>query len=257
MSKLAPYQEIANHLRDKILSGELAPRDQLPSEPSLAQEFGVARNTASRALKQLREEGLIVTTQGARSVVRSRPRISYLATGENFRDRQATGKPNDIAEAEAQGHSNKSELLDFGEMPAPPEIAKLLELQAGEPVIMRYQLNRVDGEPMKAMRCYYRIDFAAGTALAEPRLVPGGVASLIENEGGPFRRVIAKFIEDVELRMPLPAEAELLLIPPGVPVARVLRTMYDVSGDPLEVLDSLLPGDRYFLRYVITVPEKP
>lgn len=257
MTELAPYQRIAKDLRDKILSGELAPGDHLPSEPQLAERFRVARNTAARAVKQLRDEGLIITTQGARSTVRARPRIFYLATGENFRDRQSTGKPNDIAEAEAQGHDSRNELLDFGEVPAPPEVAKLLEVEVGAPVVMRYQLNRAKGEPMKAMRCYYRLDFATGTALAEPHLVSGGVANLIEAENGPFRRVIAKFVEDVELRMPLPAESELLLIPPGVPVARVLRTMYDVSGEPLEVLDSLLPGDRYFLRYVITVPEKP
>lgn len=257
MSELAPYQLIAKTLRDQILGGEITPDDKLPSENELAESFKVARRTAARALDLLRSEGLITSTQGARSRVRKRPRIEYLATGENFRNRQATGKPNDIAEAEAQGYASKNESLGVDEVPAPAEIAERFGLEPGAAVLVRHQMNRADGEPMKTMRCYYRREFAVGTPLAEGRLIDGGVANLIEAEDGPFRRRIARFVEDVELRMPLPGEAELLNIPPGVPVARILRTMYDATGEALEVLDSLLPGDRYRLRYVITIPEKP
>lgn len=257
MTEPAPYQRIANFLREQILSGTLAPGAELPSENTLAAEFGCTRKTATRAVEQLRSEGLISTAQGARSRVRSRPRIFYIATGENFRQRQATGKPNDIAEAEAQGYVSENVPLGVEEVAAPPEIAERLRVEAGAKVVMRHQLNRASGEPMKVMRCYYRRDFAAGTALARPPLIAGGVANLIESEDGPFRRTIARFVEDIELRMPRPDEAELLAVPPGVPLARILRTMYDDSDEPLEVLDSLLPGDRYLLRYVIPIPEKP
>lgn len=257
MSNIAPYQKIANVLRDQILSGALAAGDKLPSENELAKKFECVRSTAARALEQLRSEGLITSTQGKPSRVRARPQIFYTATGENFRRRQGTGKPNDVAEAEAQGQASENELLAVGLAPAPPEVAERLGVEAGSMVVMRCQLNRVAGEPMKVMRCYYRQEFAEGTPLAHKRLIRGGVANLIEAEDGPFRRTIARFVEDIELRMPLPAEAEQLLIPPGVPVARILRTLFDAQGDPLEVLDSLLPGDRYKLRYVIPVPEKP
>lgn len=262
MTKPAPYQEIANFLREQILSGKLAPGDLVPSEPQLAAQFKVTRKTATRAIEQLRSEGLIVTAQGARSKVRSRPRFRHVATGENFRDRQATGKPNDIAEAEAQGYKSRNELLERAEVPAPAKVAKQLGVDAGTKVIMRHLLHFAveegkPDEPMKVLRCYYRRDFAAGTALAESDKIPGGIACLIESPDGPFRRTIAKFTEDVELRMPRPDEVKALAIPPGVPVARILRTMYDVSGEPLEVLDSILPGDRYDLYYVIAIPEKP
>src|SRR6185312_1936621 len=163
MSKIAPYQEIANTLRDQILSGELAPGEELPSENALAARFKCVRSTAARALEQLRREGLITTTQGKPSKVRSRPQIFYTATGENFRRRQGTGKPNDIAEAEAQDQRGENELLAVELVPASAEIAERLGLEVESTVVMRYQLNRVDGEPMKVMRCYYRQDFAEGT----------------------------------------------------------------------------------------------
>lgn len=257
MSEIAPYQKIANDLRAQILGGTLKAGAELPSEHDLAERYGCVRATATRALKQLRSEGLITSAQGKKSTVRARPQIFYLATGENFRRRQGTGKPNDIAEAEAQGQHGTNELLAVGPVSAPAEVAERLGVKVGSPVVMRHQLNRVAGEPMKLMSCYYRRDFAEGTPLAVKRLVRGGVSNLIEAEDGPFRRTIARFVEDIELRMPYPAEVDRLLIPPGVPVARILRTLYDAQDEPLEVLDSLLPGDRYKLRYVISVPEKP
>ena len=266
-AKPTQYLEIASRLRDRIASGDLKPGDDLPSGNELAEEFGVARNTAARALDLLRAEGLIASSQGARSVVRDQPQMLHLATGENFRERQATGKANDVAEAEAQGLGGKPDLLSVESVPAPPEVAERFGIKPGTPVLVRVQLLRARRkgadtevalfEPMKVMRCYYEHAFADGTRLAEPRLISGGLANLIEAQDGPFRRAIGKFVEDVEVRVPAPDEADQLLIPPGVPIARILRTMYDVDGKPLEVIDSVLPGDRYRLRYVIAVPEKP
>jgi GntR family transcriptional regulator len=267
VSKPAPYQEIANDLRAQILDpeGALKPGDKLPSENELAKQFKCARNTAARALEQLRSEGLIYSTQGKPSRVRDRPQIFYTATGENFRRRQGTGKPNDIAEAEAQGYASKNRIIFVGQVPAPAEVAERLGVEAESMVVLRDVLNLIKFrhvppeapfEPMKVSRGYYKQGFAEGTLLAEARLIVGGSTTLIEADDGPFRRTIARFVEDIELRMPRPDEAEQLLIPPGVPVARILRTLYDTSGEALEVLDSLLPGDRYKLRYEIPVPEK-
>ena len=44
-------------VREWIESGEMAPRDWLPSEASMAQEFGVSRDTLRRALILLRDQG--------------------------------------------------------------------------------------------------------------------------------------------------------------------------------------------------------
>jgi GntR family transcriptional regulator len=46
--------------------------------------------------------------------------------------------------------------------------------------------------------------------------------------------------------MPTPDEA-----PPGVPVFRVLRTVYDTDGRPLEVQDSVAAADRHRFRYEV------
>lgn len=55
------YRQIAAIIAARIESGELAPRRPVPSEASIVQEYGVARETARRAIRYLREQGLIYT----------------------------------------------------------------------------------------------------------------------------------------------------------------------------------------------------
>lgn len=62
--KQPPYLAIAASVRGKILSGELAPGDQVPSAAELAEEFQVTRGTALRALGVLKEEGLTEASPG-------------------------------------------------------------------------------------------------------------------------------------------------------------------------------------------------
>lgn len=61
-SPVALYVQLAAVLRDRIESGELVGR--IPSVKTLAQEYEVAVGTADRALRILREEGLIVSAHG-------------------------------------------------------------------------------------------------------------------------------------------------------------------------------------------------
>jgi GntR family transcriptional regulator len=53
-----------------IKSGQLKPRDPLPSETQLQQEYGVSRGTIRRALAVLRDEDLIVTIAGRGTLVK-------------------------------------------------------------------------------------------------------------------------------------------------------------------------------------------
>lgn len=67
-----PSQQIADWLAGRIAAGEFRADDPLPSEVTLVQELGVARTTVRRAVKLLREQGLVYTVQ-ARGTFVSRP----------------------------------------------------------------------------------------------------------------------------------------------------------------------------------------
>ncbi|MEV4072022.1 winged helix-turn-helix domain-containing protein [Nonomuraea fuscirosea] len=62
------WQQIAEVLRQRITTGEYPPK-HLVSEVQLVQEFGVARDTIRKAIRQLRDEGLIYTVPNLGSFV--------------------------------------------------------------------------------------------------------------------------------------------------------------------------------------------
>jgi GntR family transcriptional repressor for pyruvate dehydrogenase complex len=59
------YEQVADQLRDLIMSGELVPAQRLPNEAALAAQFGVSRPTIREALRELSALSLIRTTKGA------------------------------------------------------------------------------------------------------------------------------------------------------------------------------------------------
>jgi DNA-binding GntR family transcriptional regulator len=56
------WEQLAQILRDKISSGEITGR--VPSAMSLAQTYNVSHRTTERALKALKDQGLIVPVFG-------------------------------------------------------------------------------------------------------------------------------------------------------------------------------------------------
>ncbi|MGX1909834.1 winged helix-turn-helix domain-containing protein [Streptomyces phaeochromogenes] len=55
------YMQVADHLAERITKGDLRPGARLLGERDLAEEYGVANLTARRAVRELRERGLVVT----------------------------------------------------------------------------------------------------------------------------------------------------------------------------------------------------
>jgi GntR family transcriptional regulator len=58
------YLQLAAILRAQIASGELEAGRPIPSEKSLMQQYGVSRRTAAKAVKVLRDEGLVRVSFG-------------------------------------------------------------------------------------------------------------------------------------------------------------------------------------------------
>jgi DNA-binding GntR family transcriptional regulator len=69
---LPPYRRVAAALKERIKSGDLLPGEQIPPVPQLVETYGVSRNTALRALRVLRDEGLIEVQQGWGAFVKAR-----------------------------------------------------------------------------------------------------------------------------------------------------------------------------------------
>lgn len=58
------YVKLADHIAARVAAGDLAVGARLPGERDLADEYGVALGTARRAMRELRDRGLVRTLPG-------------------------------------------------------------------------------------------------------------------------------------------------------------------------------------------------
>jgi DNA-binding FadR family transcriptional regulator len=70
LQRLSLFEALAAEIEERIVSGELEPGAKLPSEGSLARQFGVSRPVVREALAQLRERDLLETVTGSGTFVK-------------------------------------------------------------------------------------------------------------------------------------------------------------------------------------------
>src|SRR5271168_221800 len=66
------YLQVKRHILDNIGSGRWSASARVPSENDIVKSFGVSRMTANRALRELRDEGILVRIAGVGSFVADR-----------------------------------------------------------------------------------------------------------------------------------------------------------------------------------------
>jgi GntR family phosphonate transport system transcriptional regulator len=131
---VALWRQIQDWLEFRIKEGEMPPGSKLPTEQELAERFGVNRHTVRRALTLLSEKELIRTEQGSGSFVREQ--IIDYAVGARTRFHENLLR---------QERKPRGELVSSGVIPATTEVARALELEKGEPVIVLETLGEADG----------------------------------------------------------------------------------------------------------------
>jgi GntR family transcriptional regulator len=58
------FEQAADFVAGQIERGELAPGQKLPAERDLADDWGIGYQTVRRAMRELRERGLVVSRVG-------------------------------------------------------------------------------------------------------------------------------------------------------------------------------------------------
>jgi DNA-binding transcriptional regulator YhcF (GntR family) len=93
--------QLAQLLRELMRSGQLAVGDRVPSEPQLARDHAVSRDTAQRALAMLADEGLITRRRGVGSIVAAVEPVAevQVAPGARISARLPTAAEREAAKA--------------------------------------------------------------------------------------------------------------------------------------------------------------
>ncbi|HLX49503.1 MAG TPA: GntR family transcriptional regulator [Streptosporangiaceae bacterium] len=240
-------RQITDTLRRQISDGTRGPGALLPSEPELAREYGVNRQTARTALQALEREGLVVVRPRRGRIVRSTRRLLWhLSEFERPDHTVLTTSDAWETDIESQGHDPTRQDLNVEKIKPPADIARRLKLNPETDVcVVRRHIRYIDGKPAIISDDYFDERIVRGTELAEPE---DTTREDILKEAG-YEQVYD--IDEIITRMPTPAEIMKLNILTGTPVAEHIRTGYTATNQAVRVMVSIIPGDTLILRYAI------
>ena len=240
-------RQIADQLRREIEDGTRVPGSLLPSEPELAREHGVSRQTARAALQLLEQEGLAIVRPRRGRIVRGSKRLYWNLS--EFELPENTGLASSDAwetDIERQGHDPTKQDLEVSTIRPPQKIAEILGIDPNtESCVVRRHVRYIDSKPGIISDDYFDEEIVRGTELAAPE---DTTREDILKEAGYEQTYDA---DEIITRMPSPAEAQRLALGPGQPVAEHTRVGYTATGKAVRVMVSIVPGDTLILRYVV------
>lgn len=132
------YRDIKADVLRRITSGQWPPGHLIPSELELCDEYGSARATVNRALRELADEGVLDRKRKSGTRVRAVPL------------RQARFDiPLTRLEVEGNGASYRYALVKRAVEPAPDWLRARMGLQAGAQVVQLTCMHFADGTPFQ------------------------------------------------------------------------------------------------------------
>lgn len=246
------YREIADELREAIFNEQpvrgvlLGPDVQLPTEPELAEHFGVGRSTIRRALQDLSAEGLIETRGRHGTFVRKIIVLTHNAHRENP-DRED-------APSQATTDAWFSEVVDAGMtpsqdfafkiVPATSAVATNLRVAVDDLVVARECTRYADDRTWSWQVSYYPYDIAKQCGLDHPRNIEEGTVRRMAAHG--VREI--GWYDTVSSRPANPEEIGLFALPSGVVVVLYHRVAW-TSTRPVRYTREVLPADRNVITY--------
>jgi GntR family transcriptional regulator len=210
------YRQLLQILRNQIVSGEISPGAQLPTEDALIEQYGISRGTVRKAIDQLEAEKLIRKEHGVGSfvLVEHHNAVPFYFSEEFLIQKYGKDRVT-------------SEDLEKKVLPASIELAERLRIQPGEPVIHIERRQLLDGAPV----CY--------TVRDVPEALCPSVMNM--NLGNQSIHEVLVFVSEIpllraemeiEARLMDAAEASLLDVKTSAPVLAVQRMTYTAPNRP-------------------------
>jgi GntR family transcriptional regulator, histidine utilization repressor len=220
------YQQVKRHILDNIGSGKWAAASRVPSENDIVKSFGVSRMTANRALRELRDEGVLLRIAGVGSFVA---------------DRQAHAHPLEIRgiadEIRGRGHVHRAQIVSLQRMRATAKLAEDFCISARSELYCSVIVHFENDRPIQLEQRYVL-----------PTLAPDYL-TVDFNRTTPHDYLIAVApLQEAEhlLRAEMPDERTrtLLTMKPDEPCLVVIRRTWTL-GQIASVARLYYPGSRY------------
>ncbi|MEM9531575.1 MAG: histidine utilization repressor [Pseudomonadota bacterium] len=232
------YQQLKDHIIDRISSGDLKPADRVPSENDLVTSMSVSRMTANRALRELTSEGYVERVAGSGTYVADRKARSDVLEVRDI-----------AAEIAHRGRVHSARVLRQSRQHARGEVAKALHVDQGTDVFHLLLVHEENGTPIQIEDRHVLASFAP-QCLAQDftRITPSayltGVAPLQEAE------------QSVRASLPNAAVRRRLQMKDNEAALVIIRRTW-ADGRPVTFSRLHHPGSRYELTGRYTPPGTP
>ena len=226
------YRQIADRLAAKIQDAR--PGVRLPSEHELVRHFGVSRATATQALRELEQRGLVSRRQG---------RGTFVADPERaVRSNPTESLPSFSDDLRRAGHATAERVLAAEQLPCPSDVAGPLGVARGDQV---WRVERVivsDGEPVVHLCSWLPVSLypSMDVEQIERTSLYEYLLQLVGPDGRPRTAD-----EQWSAARPPADTARHLQLARNAPVMRVLRTAYLPDGRPAEFVHSHVRGESF------------
>jgi GntR family transcriptional regulator len=232
--KFSPlYRQIKGLLLEGLRSGEWRPGESIPSEVDLAVRFRVSQGTVRKAIDELAAENLVVRRQGKGTFVATHgePQVRF----RFLRLAPDAGEP----------VAPDRQLLEFRRVRAPVELARMLALRTGDPLVVLKRLLVFAGDPVVIEEVWLPGTLFKGLTAQTVSEHRGALYNLFETQFG-TRMVRAE--ERIKAVPADAASAKLLGIEPGHALLQADRLSYTYGDRPVEWRRGLYKTDRHFYR---------
>ena len=227
------YMQIKGLITQSLEAGEWKPGEVILSENQLAARYKVSQGTVRKAIDELAAENLLVRRQGKGTFV-----AAHIETRTQFRFLRLTP-------IEGEQRYPDSVVIECRRVRAPAEIARLLDLKAGDSTVLIKRVLSHGGVPFVLDEIW--LPGATFKGLTAERLTESRVPlySLFESEFG------TKMIRADEKIRAVAADAvvsAVLKVAIDAPLLSVDRVTYTYGDKPVEVRRGLYSTRDHFYK---------
>ena len=226
------YLQIKGLLVENLEAGQWRPGEAIPSELELAARFGVSQGTVRKAIEALASDNLVVRRQGKGTFVTT-----------HTEEKTSTFRFLRIRRNDGHDEYPASRLLDVRRSKASADIARLLELKAGDAIILLRRVLEYSGEPVVLDEITLPAALFKGLTKAKLDAYRGSMYSFFETQ---FGVRILKAQEKLKAIAADAGTAAILKVSVGQPLLAVERVTYTYGDRPVEWRRGLCTTRRHY-----------
>jgi GntR family transcriptional regulator len=233
---MAKYEEIAEDIRNGILSGKYNPNEQLPLEKEMCEYYGVSRITIKKAVDELVIQGLIIKRRGSGTFVKAvgGSDVQELSMARQFEGFSETNKDKKVS----------SKIVKFEVIHPTEEIATKLKITCDDFVYYTVRTRYADDVPYVMDYVYMPIGLIPGI---KNDVLLNSIYGYIENE---LKLKIKSAHRIIRAILPNELEQEWLEIESNFPILEVEQVGFLDNGQPFEYSKSRHRSDKIEFRTV-------